>query len=198
MKRFFVVVFVAVGALSATAQVTRGITAGYHLADVRVSFNPLIDPTFTPVATGRAGYHVGGFYRASAGLLYVQPQAWLTGLNQQFVIEDGSFTPEVLDWSLIRLDVPVEVGVKLGPLFGFVAPVYSLSLAETGGLNLTDPGKGSWGGQVGLGLKLGGLQVSARYEGSLSTFGQTLTVGGVDFETDNRINQFIAAAALKL
>ena len=96
MKRFFVVVFVAVGAFSATAQVTRGITAGYHLADVRVSFNPLIDPTFTPVATGRAGYHVGGFYRASAGLLYVQPQAWLTGLNQQFVIEDGSFTPEVL------------------------------------------------------------------------------------------------------
>lgn len=198
MKRFFVVVFVAVGAFSATAQVTRGITAGYHLADVRVSFNPLIDPTFTPVATGRAGYHVGGFYRASAGLLYVQPQAWLTGLNQQFVIEDGSFTPEVLDWSLIRLDVPVEVGVKLGPLFGFVAPVYSLSLAETGGLNLTDPGKGSWGGQVGLGLKLGGLQVSARYEGSLSNFGQTLTVGGVDFETDNRINQFIASAALKL
>jgi hypothetical protein len=198
MKRFFVVVFVAVGAFSATAQVTRGITAGYHLAEVRVSFNPLIDPTFTPVATGRAGYHVGGFYRASAGLLYVQPQAWLTGLNQQFVIEDGSFTPEVLDWSLIRLDVPVEVGVKLGPLFGFVAPVYSLSLAETGGLNLTDPGKGSWGGQVGLGLKLGGLQVSARYEGSLSNFGQTLTVGGVDFETDNRINQFIASAALKL
>lgn len=198
MKRFFVVVFVAVGAFGATAQLTRGISAGYHLADVRVSFNPLIDPTFTPVATGRAGYHVGGFYRASAGLLYVQPQAWLTGLNQQFVIEDGSFTPEVLDWSLIRLDVPVEVGVKLGPLFGFVAPVYSLSLAETGGLNLTNPGKGSWGGQVGMGLKLGGLQVSARYEGSLSTFGQTLTVGGVDFETDNRINQFIASAALKL
>ncbi|MEY4172360.1 MAG: hypothetical protein RL485_730, partial [Bacteroidota bacterium] len=38
MKRFFVVVFVAVGAFSATAQVTRGITAGYHLAEVRVSF----------------------------------------------------------------------------------------------------------------------------------------------------------------
>jgi hypothetical protein len=123
---------------------------------------------------------------------------WLTGLNQQFIFEDGSFTPEVLDWSLLRMDVPVEVGVKLGPLFGFVAPVYSMALAETGGLNLTDPGNGSWGGQVGVGVKLGGLQVSARYEGSLSAFGQTLNVGGIDFETDNRINQFIASAALKL
>lgn len=198
MKRFFLAACLGILALGAKAQLTRGVTAGYHLADVQVSFNPLIDPTLTPVTTGRAGYHAGGFYRASTGLLYVQPQVWLTGLNQEFIIQDGSFTPEVIDWSLIRLDVPVEVGVKLGPLFGFVAPVYSLALAETGGLNLTDPGSGSWGGQVGVGLKLGGLQVSARYEGSLSTFGQTLTVGGIDFETDNRINQFIAAAALKL
>jgi len=198
MKRFLVALALTVGGWSASAQLSRGLTAGYHVADVRVSFNPLIDPTFTPVATGRAGYHVGGFYRGSAGVLYVQPQVWLTGLNQEFVLDDGSISPEVVDWSLIRLDVPVEVGVKLGPLFGFVAPVYSLALAETGGLNLTDPGKGSWGGHVGVGLKLGGLQVSARYEGSLSTFGQTLTVGGVDFETDNRINQFIASAAIKL
>jgi hypothetical protein len=198
MKQFILALTLTLGGWTATAQLSRGITVGYHLADVRVSFNPLIDPTFTPVAAGRAGYHVGGFYRGSAGLLYVQPQAWITGLNQQFIIEDGSFTPEVVDWSLIRFDVPVEVGVKVGPFTGFVAPVYSLSLAEAGGLNLTNPGKGSWGGHVGVGLKLGGLQVSARYEGSLSAFGQTLTLGGVDFETDNRINQFIAAAALKL
>jgi len=198
MKRILIAAVLSLGAWQASGQLSRGLTAGYHLADVRVAFNPLIDPTFTPVATGRAGYHVGGFYRASAGLLYVQPQIWLTGLNQEFIIEDGSFTPEVLDWSLLRLDVPVEVGVKLGPVFGFVAPVYSMALAETGGLNLTNPGRGSWGGQVGVGLKLGGLQVSARYEGSLSAFGQTLSLGGIDFETDNRINQFIASAALKL
>lgn len=198
MKRLGLAAALGLLAFSAQAQLTRGLTAGYHFADVRISFNPLIDPTFTPVATGRAGYHAGGFYRASAGLVYVQPQVWLTGLNQQFVIDDGSFNPEVIDWSLIRVDVPVEVGVKFGPLLAFVAPVYSVALAETGGLNLANPGKGSWGGQLGVGAKLGGLQLSARYEGSLSAFGQTLSLGGVDFETDNRINQFIASAALKL
>lgn len=198
MNRLLLAAGLGLLALGAQAQISRGLTAGYHLANVRVSFNPLIDPTFTPVATGRAGYHAGGFYRASAGLFYVQPQAWLTGLNQQFVIEDGSFTPEVMEWSLVRLDLPVEFGAKFGPLLAFAAPVYSLALAETGGLNLTDPGKGSWGGQIGVGAKLGGLQLSARYEGSLSAFGQTLRVGGVDFETDNRINQFIASVALKL
>ena len=183
---------------SALAQFSKGLTAGYHLADLRISFNPLIDPTFTPMATGRGGFHVGGYTRASAGLLYLQPQAWLTGLNQQILLQEGTVTPTVVDWSMLRLDFPVEVGVKLGPLFGFVAPVYSLALSESGGLGLVQTGTGSWGGQVGLGLKLGPLQASLRYEGSLSAFGDSITLGGIDLDTDNRITQIIGSVAVKL
>jgi hypothetical protein len=183
---------------NAWAQFSKGLTAGYHLADLRISFNPLIDPTFTPMASGRGGYHVGGYTRASAGLVYLQPQAWLTGLNQQLLLQDGSVTPNIVDWSMLRLDFPVEVGVKLGPLFGFVAPVYSLALSEVGGLGLVQTGTGSWGGQVGLGIKLGPVQASLRYEGSLSAFGDSITVGGIDIETDNRITQFIGSVAVKL
>ncbi|MDP4578796.1 MAG: hypothetical protein NWS34_01200 [Schleiferiaceae bacterium] len=183
---------------SALAQFSKGLTAGYHLADLRISFNPLIDPTFTPMATGRGGFHVGGYTRASAGLVYLQPQAWLTGLNQQILLQEGTVTPTVVDWSMLRLDFPVEVGVKLGPLFGFVAPVYSLALSESGGLGLVQTGTGSWGGQVGLGLKLGPLQASLRYEGSLSAFGDSITLGGIDLDTDNRITQIIGSVAVKL
>ncbi|MDP4741891.1 MAG: hypothetical protein NWR91_00380, partial [Schleiferiaceae bacterium] len=85
---------------SALAQFSKGLTAGYHLADLRISFNPLIDPTFTPMATGRGGFHVGGYTRASAGLVYLQPQAWLTGLNQQILLQEGTVTPTVVDWSM--------------------------------------------------------------------------------------------------
>jgi hypothetical protein len=183
---------------SALAQFSKGLTAGYHLADLQINLNPLIDPTFRPMASGRGGYHVGGFTRASAGLLYLQPQAWLTGLNQQILLQDGSVTPTVVDWSMLRLDFPVEVGVKLGPLFGFLAPVYSLALSESGGLGLVQTGTGSWGGQVGLGLKLGPLQASLRYEGSLSAFGDSITLGGIDLDTDNRITQIIGSVAVKL
>ena len=183
---------------SALAQFSKGLTAGYHLADLRISFNPLIDPTFTPMATGRGGFHVGGYTRASAGLVYLQPQAWLTGLNQQILLQEGTVTPTVVDWSMLRLDFPVEVGVKLGPLFGFVAPVYSLALSESGGLGLVQTGTGSWGGQVGLGIKLGPLQASLRYEGSLSAFGDSITLGGIDLDTDNRITQIIGSVAVKL
>ena len=183
---------------SALAQFSKGLTAVYHLAEMRICFNPLIDPTFTPMASGRGGFHVGGYTRASAGLVYLQPQAWLTGLNQQLLLQDGSVTPNIVDWSMLRLDFPVEVGVKLGPLFGFVAPVYSLALSEVGGLGLVQAGTGSWGGQVGLGLKLGPVQASLRYEGSLSAFGDSITVGGIDIETDNRITQFIGSVAVKL
>ena len=183
---------------NAWAQFSKGLTAGYHLADLRISFNPLIDPSFTPMASGRGGFHVGGYTRASAGLVYLQPQAWLTGLNQQLLLQDGSVTPNIVDWSMLRLDFPVEVGVKLGPLFGFVAPVYSLALSEVGGLGLVQTGTGSWGGQVGLGIKLGPVQASLRYEGSLSAFGDSITVGGIDIETDNRITQFIGSVAVKL
>jgi hypothetical protein len=183
---------------SVLAQFSKGLTAGYHLADLQINLNPLIDPTFRPMASGRGGYHVGGFTRASAGLLYLQPQAWLTGLNQQILLQDGSVTPTVVDWSMLRLDFPVEVGVKLGPLFGFLAPVYSLALSESGGLGLVQTGTGSWGGQVGLGLKLGPVQASLRYEGSLSAFGDSITLGGIDLDTDNRITQIIGSVAVKL
>lgn len=185
-------------ASSALAQFSKGLTAGYHLTDLSIRFNPLIDPTFTPMASGRGGFHVGGYTRASAGLLYLQPQVWLTGLNQQLILQDGSVTPNVVDWSMLRLDFPVEVGVKLGPLFGFLAPVYSLALSESGGLGLVQTGTGSWGGQVGLGLKLGPVQASLRYEGSLSAFGESITVGGIDIATDNRMTQFIGSVAVKL
>lgn len=183
---------------SALAQFSKGLTAGYHLADLHINLNPLIEPTFRPMASGRGGYHVGGYTRASAGLLYLQPQAWLTGLNQQILLQEGTVTPTVVDWSMLRLDFPVEVGVKLGPLFGFVAPVYSLALSESGGLGLVQTGTGSWGGQVGLGLKLGPLQASLRYEGSLSAFGDSITLGGIDLDTDNRITQIIGSVAVKL
>lgn len=183
---------------SALAQFSKGLTAGYHLTDLSIRFNPLVDPTFIPMASGRGGFHVGGYTRASVGLLYLQPQAWLTGLNQQLLLQDGSVIPTVVDWSMLRLDFPLEVGVKLGPLFGFVAPVYSLALSESGGLGLLQAGTGSWGGQVGLGLKLGPVQASLRYEGSLSAFGDSITVGGISIETDNRITQFIGSVAVKL
>lgn len=185
-------------ASSAVAQFSKGLTAGYHLTDLSIRFNPLIDPTFTPMASGRGGFHAGGYTRASAGLLYLQPQVWLTGLNQQLILQDGSVTPNVVDWSMLRLDFPMEVGVKLGPLFGFLAPVYSLALSESGGLGLVQTGTGSWGGQVGLGLKLGPVQASLRYEGSLSAFGESITVGGIDIATDNRMTQFIGSVAVKL
>lgn len=185
-------------ASSALAQFSKGLTAGYHLTDLSIRFNPLIDPTFIPMASGRGGFHAGGYTRASAGLLYLQPQVWLTGLNQQLLLQDGSVTPTVVDWSMLRLDFPLEVGVKLGPLFGFLAPVYSLALSESGGLGLVQTGTGSWGGQVGLGLKLGPVQASLRYEGSLSAFGESITVGGIDIATDNRMTQFIGSVAVKL
>lgn len=190
--------FLLLNASSALAQFSKGLTAGYHLTDLSIRFNPLVEPTFIPTASGRGGYHVGGYTRASAGLLYLQPQAWLTGLNQQLILQDSSVTPNVVDWSMLRLDFPIEVGVKVGPLFVFLAPVYSLALSESGGLGLVQAGTGSWGGQVGLGLKLGPVQASLRYEGSLSAFGESITVGGIDIATDNRMTQFIGSVAVKL
>ena len=42
------------------------------------------------------------------------------------------------------------------------------------------------------------MQASLRYEGSLSAFGDSITVGGIDIDTDNRITQIIGSVAVKL
>ena len=177
-----------------------GVTGGAHVAQVEV--DPFsIDPnqpleTLSFTATG--GYHLGIYARLGLGLVYLQPQMWFTELNQAVTYTDGAGSAQTVPWTLRRLDIPLEVGVKMGPLLLLAAPIWSAPISQVSAVQSVTPSSGSWGGQIGVGVKFGPVQLTARYEGSLQPLGDQVSIGGTAYPTDSRISQLITSLSVKL
>jgi hypothetical protein len=145
---------------------------------------------------GVMGYHVGLQTRINIAMIQIQPELYFNaggGTVEQIV--DGETKP--LDVKFNRIDIPVLLGVKLGPVRINLGPVGSFVISETTDLTDLDPdfemftSAMTWGFQAGLGFEISKLSIDARYEGSLSALGETLSVGGADFALDARPAQWI-------
>jgi hypothetical protein len=146
---------------------------------------------------GVMGYHFGLQTRIDLALIMIQPELYFNaggGTVEQVV--DGGAT-EILNVKFNRIDIPLLVGVKLGPARINVGPVGSFVISETTDLTELNPDfelfskSMTWGFQAGLGLDISKLAIDVRYEGSLSVLGETFSIGGTDFPLDARPSQWI-------
>jgi hypothetical protein len=152
---------------------------------------------------GVLGYHFGIQTRIKIAMLFVQPELYFNagGGTVEQIMDNGA--TEVLNVNFSRIDIPVLVGVKLGPARLNVGPVGSFVLKESTDLTAIQPdftlftNTMTWGFQAGIGVDLfKKLSLDARYEGSLSQLGETLTVGGNDFALDARPSQWIISVGI--
>lgn len=175
-----------------------GIDAGAHIAQIQADMpSGLNFDEVTFNSTG--GYHLGAYARMGLGIAYIQPNIWLTELSQNVTMtQDGSTTVESASLTMRRVDIPVEVGAKLGPLFGFVAPVWSANIQSYGDITELDESMGTWGAQIGVGLKLGKIQMKLRYEGNMQPVADALEYQGEVIATDGRMYQFIGSVSYRL
>ncbi len=148
---------------------------------------------------GVMGYHIGVQTQIKVAMLVIKPEVYFNaggGTVEQIVAGGAS---EVLDVNFSRVDVPILVGVKFGPARINVGPVGSYVLSETNDLaslaDFTDytffTKSMTWGFQAGIGIDVSRLSLDARYEGSLSKLGETLTVGTTPVTLDARPSQWI-------
>lgn len=143
------------------------------------------------------GYHVGIQTRIKLAMIVIQPELYFNagGGTVEQIVENGA--TEVLNVNFNRIDLPLLVGVKLGPARINVGPVGSYILKEESDLTEIQPdytiftSAMTWGFQAGLGVDISKFSIDARYEGSLSTLGETLSIGGSDFTLDARPSQWI-------
>ena len=154
------------------------------------------------LATGDhvAAYHVGIQTRVKLAMLFIQPELYFNdgGGTLQKVVE-GNPTDELMSVDFKRVDLPVLVGVKLGPVRLGAGPAGSYVIQESivddiGDLppDYTVFSKSlTWGFQAGLGVDLSKITLDVRYEGSLSKLGDEFTVGGQDFALDARPSQWL-------
>ena len=141
---------------------------------------------------GVMGYHLGVQTRIKIAMILIQPELYWNagGGTLEEVIDNGA--PQVLEVKWNRLDIPLLVGAKLGPVRLNIGPVGSVILSETNDFEY-DLYKETmnWGWQGGIGVDISKLSIDLRYEGSLSDLSDSLPEELQEFNMDPRPSQWI-------
>ncbi len=154
---------------------------------------------------GVMGYHVGIQTQVKVAMLVVKPEVYFNaaGGTVEQVVDGGA--NEVLNVNFSRVDVPLLVGVKLGPARINAGPVGSYVISEETELTEIIPDyelfskSMTWGFQAGIGVDLmKRISIDARYEGSLVKIGDEFNIDGGDFVFDARPRQWLISLGIWL
>ena len=203
MKKLLVIVLVALIGIPAFSQIKFGLKAGvtsstvptYDLSSGANNIEALKDASF--------GFHAGAFIRITLLGVYIMPEVVFASTTYDFDVTVGSNPTEALSQKFNKLDIPVLLGFKLGPLRINAGPAAQVMIGSPAAL-VDDPSfedlysKTSFGYQAGVGFDLfKKLTFDARYGGSLGEkFGDAITVGGQSFALDHRTPTFMLSLGL--
>ncbi len=154
------------------------------------------------------GFHFGGFMQIGIAGIFIQPEVLFATTGGEVTIRDAVTQIErSAKQRDLRIDVPVLVGMKLGPARLGTGPVASFNLltkdevadmvSELSGTGTSTTAetifkKAVWGWQIGAGVNIfGKIALDAKYEFGLSKLGDGLNIGGQRYNFSKRANQAI-------
>ncbi|WP_082338154.1 outer membrane beta-barrel protein [Roseivirga seohaensis] len=193
MKKFLIMALMLTMVYSVSAQVNFGPRVA--LTSTKISLKD--NATAIKEGDGEFGYQFGAFLRVKVPVvgIYVQPELLFS--NSSATLNNGT---DDVDFSFNRIDVPVMVGGKIGPLRINAGPAFRfLTSAESDLAGVTTDVKNNYkdstvGYQAGLGIDLLKFVFDLKYEGSLDSFAEE----GQGFNVDQRMNQWVFAVGFKL
>jgi hypothetical protein len=202
MKKLLAIVLLAFVSISAFSQIKFGIKAG--AATTTVPTYSLTNGTNNIEALKNAawGLQAGVFLRLSLLGIYLQPEAVFATNTYDYKVTTVTGS-SVLSQKFNRMEVPVLLGFKIGPLRLNAGPSASVPIGSPKAL-INDPNfdnmyKGTtFGYQAGAGLDiLKTLALDVRYGGSLSKkFGNAVSIGSQTFNLDERQPSLILSVGL--
>ncbi len=162
---------------------------------------------FKTNSTNKTGYVVGAYARIGRKL-FIQPEVLLSSKGGTFeIFKDGSTTPVNVDVKFSQIDIPVLIGLKLGPLRFNAGPMASLNIAQ--GSQLGDALKvytsqnvnktieqATFGFQAGVGLDIRSFNIDLRYESGLSNISQLNLQNNAQFNSKVSLWQLTAGFVL--
>ncbi|HCI55638.1 MAG TPA: outer membrane beta-barrel protein [Bacteroidales bacterium] len=202
MKRSLIIVFVFLFSVPVFSQIKFGLKAGATTADVP-EYN-FTDGATTIEALKNAawGFHAGLFLRLSLFGVYIQPEAVFASNTYEYNVTTVSLT-EVKKQTFNKLEIPVLLGFKLGPIRINAGPTADILIGSPKALvedsNFDELYRNAtFGFQAGLGFDLlKKLTFDVRYGGSLSgKFGDAVNIGGQTFKLDHRQPSLILSVGL--
>lgn len=212
MKKFTAILFVVLISIPAFSQIKFGLKAG-------VSTTSLSMPTIKTVTSGttsftvdgltaaRYGFHGGAFVRLTFFGVYIQPELLFSTRTNEYTVTNvtnqASPIAYVAKQSFNKLDIPVMLGFKLGPLRLNAGPTGSLLINSPKSIITNPDYKNNYnrmtiGYQAGLGFDLlNFLTFDLRYEGNLKKYqNQIQNLTGTKYNLDDRPNAFVLSVGI--
>ena len=206
MKRLIIIVVAALLAAPAFSQLDWGIKGGLSSNNLSIDQTIPLGASSTllleQVKEASYGFHGGLFLRLTVLGIYVQPEILFTSSENKIRITEPGAVAEIRSQQFNKLDIPVMVGFKLGPLRINAGPAATIKISSP--KELFDAGNyenlyksATFGYQAGVGLDiLNKLTLDLRYEGNMNQFGNELTFGGQTFALDQRSSAIIVSLGL--
>ena len=198
MKKYFLLLALVFIGYSASAQFTLGPRLTVTSSNLSIRDN------ITNVQEGDAefGYQFGIFARFKVPIigLYAQPEILLSQTESTVSVANQN-----ADLSFNRVDVPVMLGGKVGPLRINAGPVLSFLTKAESDLSGTvadiqdNYSNTTVGFQAGVGIDILKFVIDLKYEGALSErFSDRFNIAGTPVSTDERASQLVLAVGFKL
>ncbi|MCU0408399.1 MAG: PorT family protein [Bacteroidales bacterium] len=191
MKKTILIFAVLLVALPGYSQFLKfGIKAGAETTTVPTYDISSGTSNITALEDASWGWHAGLFARIKLGPVYLQPEAVFASTSFDYNVKTST-AEEVLEQKFNRLQVPVLLGVKLGPVRLNAGPAASIMIGSPEAL-IDDPDfeemykSALWGYQAGIGFDLlKKLTIDLRYAGGLGEdLGESVQIGSQEFALD--------------
>ncbi len=181
MKKLFLLPLLALCITGNAQLLDFGVMGGVNFPNLKIEAK---DASQVTIETG-SGYHVGVMARINLVLVFVQPELLYTNCTTPYSYKYNG-TTQKSEYNLQRLDVPIPVGLKLGPVGIFVGPEASFTLTSPDDIFNDSYKKATWGYVAGANVKFLGFLVEGKFEGPLSDVTEDAEIGGVTIPADTR------------
>jgi opacity protein-like surface antigen len=212
MKKSFALILIVFVSIPAFSQIKFGLKAGVSTTSLSMpSVSTITSGSTTYTVNGltsaKYGFHGGAFVRLTLFGVYIQPELLFSTRTNEYTVSNvtnqASPVSYVAKQTFNKLDIPVMVGLKLGPLRLNAGPSGSLLINSPKNL-ITNPdyknnyNRMTFGYQAGVGFDLLGLLTfDVRYEGSLKKYqNQIQNLTGTKYNLDDRPNAFLFSVGL--
>ena len=202
MKRLVILVVLAVIlAANASSQFRFGLRGGINTAYFKAK--DVITDENVRIATlndATVGFHGGVMAQVSFFGMFFQPELLLSSIGSEVRVNDPeqNIVDQIREQSYTKLDFPLMVGKRFGPLRAGIGPVGTIMLNTDSELNELGYREkfrsATFGYQLGAGLDIfKRFALDLKYEGNLSRLGSGITIRGQEREFDTRSRQFIVS-----
>jgi len=208
MKKFILIVFSVFIVFPAFSQVKFGLKAGLSTTNIKMEDLKTLTSGETQyvvdaIEGANYGFHGGAFVRFSMLGFYVQPELLFASRTDEYNVTELDNPAVVIKQQFNQLDIPIMLGLKVGPLRLNAGPSARLLINSPKDL-IDDPdfkamyNRLTFGYQAGIGVDIiKRLTIDLRYEGSLQKYqNQIENVAGTKFTLDDRPNAFLLSLGL--